>query len=267
MGAVQGTLNYLAEANEGQVKYTQQPERTTVAVDARTMPIHDMRGSAPSLEREGFMHARIPLDPGLPHDTTEIARAYNPLVTEFLRDLTGAPKIVLRPPILRWSRRMERADYARGPADYVHGDFSRRVFADMAADAVADDPDRDHWLAGRYAVIQTWRALTPPPQDFPLAVLDRRTVGPQDLVDLRTVIGGPGEEQAFWNFSLRHDPAHRWSYISDMTSDDVLVFIGSESDSEMPGILHSSFDNTPHVAGPVPRLSCELRAFVFWGAA
>ena len=267
---VSGVFNYLAETIDGQVKYTQQPERSVLKLDSRNLPVHDMRTtpSAPTLQQEGFMAAHLPLDVGNSEDPEHIAAIYGPLLREFIADLTGAPKIVLRPPIVRWSERARGEDrYARAPANYVHGDFSRRVFRDMAAEAVEDDPDRAHWLAGRYSVIQTWRALSAPPQDYPLALLDRRTVTREELVDLRTVIGGPGQEKAFWNYSLKYNPAHRWYYLSDMTKDDMLVFIGSESTTEMPGILHSSFDNSANIDKVIPRISCELRAFVYWGDA
>ena len=267
---VSGVFNYLAEAIDGQVKYTQQPERSVLNLDARTLPVRDIRSmtSAPTLEREGFMAAKLPLNVSGDDDPEQIATVYNPLLREFIADLTGAQKIVLRPPIVRWSRRAKVEDaYARGPATYVHGDFSQKAFHEMAAEAVSDDPDGEHWLAGRYSVIQTWRALTPPPQDFPLALLDRRTVGREELIDLRTINGGPGREQAYWNYSLKYNDAHQWYYCSDMTNDDVLVFIGSESTTEMPGILHSSFDNTALGQHATPRISCELRAFVYWGDA
>jgi hypothetical protein len=120
-------------------------------------------------------------------------------------------------------------------------------------------------MAGRYAVVQTWRCLTAPPQDFPLALIDRRTVAVGELVPMRSIIGAPGEEKAYWSFSLGHDPAHRWCYLSNMAQDEVLVFIGSERDTDVPGIFHSSFDNTPAFPDAVPRVSCELRAFVYWG--
>ncbi|MFC4594532.1 CmcJ/NvfI family oxidoreductase [Sphingobium tyrosinilyticum] len=267
MPDVTGVVNYLSGQAEGRVKYTQQRERSTLQHDAHSVLMHDIRNSSelPTLEREGFMVASIPLDPQLPLDARVIAEAYNPAIQRFLQQLTGAPKIVLRAPILRWSRRMEREQFAPGPADYVHGDFAKDVFHDMAKEAVWNDPERDRWLAGRYAVVQTWRALSPPPQDFPLALVDRRTVSSHELVEMQSIIGAPGEERSYSSYSLKYNPRHRWSYLSNMTQDDVLVFIGSESDNEMPGILHSSFDNTPNITDPVPRTSCELRAFVYWG--
>jgi hypothetical protein len=264
---VLGVINYLAETVEGQVKYTQQPERSVLKLDSRTVPVHDIRGSTiqPTLDNEGFMVASLPLELEGEADPDRIAAIYKPKLHSYLEELTGARKIVLRDPILRWSRRGERKDrFARAPADYVHGDFSQRVFHGMAREAVMDDPDCDRWLSGRFSVIQTWRVLTPPPQDYPLAMIDRRTVNSEELVHLRTVIGGPGQEQAYWNFSLRYQPAHRWYYLSNMTSEDMLVFIGSESTTEIPGILHSSFDNTANFDNTVPRISCELRAFVYW---
>lgn len=264
---VRGAVNYLSGQSEGFVKYTQQRERSTLQHDSHEVTMLDMRGMSPppALDREGFMLAHLPLDPDLPQDVDAIAAVYHPLLIDWITQLTGAERVVPRRPILRWSRNMPRDTYATGPADYVHGDFATEVFHNMARELLAGDPDAERLLAGRYAVVQTWRVLTPPPQDYPLALIDRRTVNPDELVVMSSVIGEPGKEQAYTSFSLKYAPHHRWAYCSDMTTDDMLVFIGSESDNPMPGILHSSFDNGGNVENWVPRVSCEVRAFAFWG--
>jgi hypothetical protein len=148
----------------------------------------------------------------------------------------------------------------------VHSDYLRDTFYEAARAGVKDDPERDRWLGGRFAVIQTWRALSPPPQDRPLAVLDRRTISPEDIVLSKYVFGQRGDEQGFLNYSFRYNPAHRWAYISNMTAEDMLVFIGFDNDDDsIPGIPHSSFDNTANFPDAKPRMSMECRAMAYWG--
>lgn len=263
-----GVFNYLGDMDEEPLFCGDQQENNRFVYDPRTLPVHDMRGSGATLEREGFMLGRLPLDIGVEDDPEVIARLYRPMVEEYIGILTGAPKVVPRMPMVRWSSRTPRPDRLNSlPATYVHADFSHETFHQMAADCVADDPDRERWLAGRYAVIQTWRALSPPPQDMPLAVLDRRTLADEDIVVAHNIVGYGERAQRFLNFTFRYNSAHRWSYVSDMTSEDVIVFIGFDSlNDTVPGIAHSSFDYAATTDRQTyPRMSCELRAFAYWG--
>lgn len=102
---------------------------------------------------------------------------------------------------------------------------------------------------------------------MPLAVLDRRSIAPEDVVLAQNIVGYGDNEQNFLNYTFRYNPAHRWSYVSDMTTDDVMVFIGFDNlDDSIPGIPHSAFDYaTASGKKTFPRMSCELRAFVYWG--
>jgi hypothetical protein len=233
------------------------------------MPVADIRQFEPpaTLEKEGFMLARLPLEIGDERDPEAIEAIYRPRLQQLIAEITGAPKVVVKKPMLRGSDRAASPDQLPGvPARYVHCDFDSRSFHAMARDVLADDPERDRWISGRYAVVQTWRALSPPPQDMPLAVIDRRTIKTEDLVLTGNILGPPGKEQRVENFVYRHNPAHRWAYVSNMTSDDVLVFMGYDSaDDEMTGNPHSSFDYWRHCDHTNPRWSCEVRAFVYWG--
>jgi hypothetical protein len=190
------------------------------------------------------------------------------MIEEYMRELTGAPKVVTRMPMLRWSSTANRRDRINAfPANYVHADFSHQSFYKMARECLADDPESDRWLSGRYAVIQTWRALSPPPQDLPLAVMDRRTIFADDVVESDNIVGRGDSAQKFVNYTFKHNPGQLWSFCSDMTADDMLVFIGFDSkDDTIPGIPHTAFDYAGASGREThPRMSCELRAFVYWG--
>lgn len=265
---VSGLFNYVGPMDEPPLFCGDQQENNRFNVDARVMPVEDMRRTHPTLAEEGFMLGKLRLDIGMEDDVEVIARIYRPMVEDYLRELTGAPKVVTRMPMVRWSSRTPHPERINSlPASYVHADFSRESFHALARETIAGDPDEDRWLAGRYMVLQTWRALSPPPQDIPLAVLDRRTIAPEDVVEALNIVGRGETAQEFRNFTFRYNPAHRWSFASDMTADDMLVFIGFDrADETIPGIAHSSFDyEAASGRETFPRMSCELRAFVYWG--
>jgi hypothetical protein len=97
--------------------------------------------------------------------------------------------------------------------------------------------------------------------------MDRRTIAAKDVIVAENIVGYGEQEQKFLNYTFRYSPEQRWSYVSDMTSDDVMVFVGFDNqDDTIPGIPHSSFDYEA-VSGRKchPRMSCELRGFVYWG--
>lgn len=74
-----------------------------------------------------------------------------------------------------------------------------------------------------------WRPLTGPEQDSPLALCDFRTVDERDLVKTDIVFPHYCDEA----YELYYNPAHRWFYKKDMSTDDVIIFkLDDSSDSE-----------------------------------
>ena len=264
-----GTFNYLGRVEGEPVYYVDQRERTTIEFEPHDMPIQDMRDFdvAPTLAAEGFLAAKLPLDLKGERDTAVIDTVYRPLMHDYMSHLTGAAKVVVLQSMLRWSDMAPRPPVLNAtPARYVHCDWDSATFHQRARALLADDPDKDHWLSGRYACVQTWRALSAPPQDMPLAVLDRRTLNDDDRVHFTNVLGIAGDESRFGNFAFRHNPDHRWAYVSDMEADDLMVFMGFDSAEEgKTGSPHCAFEYFRQRENTIPRNSCELRAFVFWG--
>ena len=65
----------------------------------------------------------------------------------------------------------------------------------------------------------------PPPQDFPLAVCDARTVAPEDEVTVTAItVEKDTGEITHDTTGYLYNPAHRWYYYRDMTPAEVLVF-------------------------------------------
>lgn len=51
-----------------------------------------------------------------------------------------------------------------------------------------------------------------------------------------------------------------------MTRDEVAIFLAFDSaDDAFPGAPHCAFDDPTCPADALPRASCELRAYVYWG--
>jgi hypothetical protein len=150
-------------------------------------------------------------------------------------------------------------------AGAAHADYTRRSVREqaelvLAANGQAGRPFR------RVGVYQTWRALTPPPQDRPLAVCDGRTIREEDRLPVANVIGREDDPTKVFETTLaQYNPDHRWFYVPNMQLDDLLVFRGADSDADMNlNVFHTGF--TDPTAGPaaVARESVESRFFCFF---
>ncbi|HEY6625285.1 MAG TPA: CmcJ/NvfI family oxidoreductase [Acidimicrobiales bacterium] len=149
------------------------------------------------------------------------------------------------------------------PARYPHADNTDHSVVGLLG-VVTDAFDVDGYP--RWAAYNMWRAVTPPPQDIPLAVCDARTIAPGDEVTVTAVTTELSGD-------IRHDTTgycysedHRWCYFRDMTPDEVLVFKAHDSDSDCPSrVAHTAFDDPSCPPGVATRASVETRAFAFFG--
>jgi hypothetical protein len=121
-------------------------------------------------------------------------------------------------------------------------------------------------------IIQTWHALSKPPQDFPLAFCDGSSIADEDLVEaystlqdyqLDAVHDTNGTMHKMW--TLHHNPDQRWYYFPEMTSEEFVLFKGYDSrDDCNPRSAHSAFDNRRAYPAANPRTSVEARFFVYF---
>ncbi|WP_229172022.1 CmcJ/NvfI family oxidoreductase [Bradyrhizobium altum] len=145
-------------------------------------------------------------------------------------------------------------------AGFAHIDFSPVAGPMIAA--------RDNQLQNieirsysRLMIIQTWRVLSQPPHDFPLAFCDGSSILDADLVDA---------SQTKYGATVRawiphYNPSQRWYYIPDMTPDELYLFKGYDSDMHYrPWSAHSAFDNRRAYPNAKPRESIETRFYVYY---
>jgi hypothetical protein len=263
---VQAEINYTGPMTSRPQFYANDKSLDRVALDPRVVNIKDARSQLdrPRLDREGFALIPHHTDVADFRNAEEVVRVYPAEVRQLMLELTGADDVVVMgSPILRFGERSAEAgtrDNSRA-ARLVHIDTSEetaRQFAEMSA-LPGNRPTR------RIAQHNIWRAISPPPQDVPLAVCDARTVDRADLIPADALFDKEG--QVRWSFEallLRHSRTHRWSFFSDMTQDEALVFKRHDTDPNAPRYVpHSAFSD-PRVNAATPRASVEIRTIAYW---
>ena len=255
-----------------------EPARSRMAFEAHVVPIADLRTAAqpPSLEREGFTlrsHASeiapteeiAAVNLTAQFGTPAINRAYYEELLPLIEDLSGAREVIAQATGLtvRYSARSQRQSWA-GAAGFIHLDVTKDsvegfLKPSLAAAARPIAPWR------RFVLLQTWRAVTEPPQDNLLALCDRRSVPAQDVVFYDAIIGAKGTAlESVEARSCRYGRSHRWWYASAMGRSDLLVFIGYDSaDPDAVQPFHTGFDVPGHERAR-PRGSLEARFFAFY---
>jgi len=161
------------------------------------------------------------------------------------------------------------------PAAEAHVDFTRacaeRIAARIYQSAHPQGPAYQRFIA-----FSLWRALSPPPQDMPLALCEGGSVRDAEgthntKVDVDEIPTGDalfapiaGEEQMAAATIFHHSPDHRWWYFPDMTPDEVVFIKFYDSD-------HSGAWRCPHTAfrdssrpDAIERHSMEFRGIAYF---
>ena len=276
---VRAEVNYFDQALQRGRFDLVEPERNLMPLEGHQVLIRDMRGAAPgelSLDRNGFVLARhqsrvarLPemaeTNLAAQHGLPPINQAYYEELLPLMLRLSGAREVIPQATGLtvRFSARSRRQSWA-GAAGFIHLDVTEssvRRFLDFSLEAAG----REIAPWKRLVLLQTWRAVSDPPQDNLLAICDRRSVPPSDVVMYDAAIGGKDTAlELIEARGCRYGAGHRWWYASDMAAEDILVFMGY--DSADPGAVqpfHTGFDIPGHEQA-APRASLEARFFAFY---
>jgi len=194
-------------------------------------------------------------------DRDEIEKVYEAEIEAFLKAVTGGYRVHIFDHTVRASDPDLRAqNQVREPAALVHNDYtahSGRVCLQENLGA-----DADELGAGRFQIINVWRPLVDPVEDYPLALCDARSLDPEDLIDSeRRAPNHIGEIQL-----AVHAPEQRWFYYSQMRPPEVLLFKTYDSiqGGQQPCSIHSAIRLPQAPVDARPRESVETRAFVFY---
>ena len=270
MSGVQADVNYVrnepARAGETLEFVPHAQERNTmVTLPGEPMWISDARGLETDLDREGFVlvrHVSAVADFDAIQADPLVDQRYVDEMSALLAEVTGASRTVML-----WGAKKRygesQVDKLAGlpnaePARYPHADntdASSEAQAAMVMEHFGVAPGR------RWALYNLWRACTPPPQDFPLAVCDARTLGPDDEITVTALTIELGDRRVRHDTTgYRHNPAHRWCYFPAMTRDEVLVFKTHDSDpARAHRVAHTAFTDPTCPPGVPTRASVEIR--------
>ena len=269
---VEAEIAYLETGAIDPVWCSHDDSRTYLPLNPVVMPIEDGRGApgAFSLDREGLMLADAPTAVRDFLDLQTAGPRYRAELEEAVKAATGARKVVISPGWVH--RRSEKhARFGEAGATYpgrqAHIDYSDNSGPISARQMLGEDPDAEALMAGRFAIFNLWRALSPPPQDTPLCVCDATTVAAEDLVPAHIILGMSAEREfKLETNQVQHNPAHRWVYFSNMTRDELLIFRGYDSDpARFRRVPHVAFDDPTFGEAAIPRESIDIRCAAFFG--
>ena len=238
--------------------------RRTGPMELKPMSITNGRPLASqfSLDRNGFIFIEHQTAVKDFFDKPQLEREYYPEVERLIRKVSGATRVVVFDYTLRSGDESEReAKLVREPVISAHNDYTEWSGPQRVRDLLPDEAER--LLAGRFAIIQVWRAINQPIQANPLTVADARSVAFEDLmVAERRYPNRVGQ-----TYRLRYNPAHRWFYFPEMRRDEALVFkvFDSAKDGRARFTPHTSFDDPSSPPDAPPRQSIEARALAFFG--
>lgn len=264
---VETTLSYLAEMSERPVYYFYEPPagtpRRNTKGDRRRLAVGDARAltPAPTLDREGFMLARLESTAGNLYDPITVRGMYYPEVEWLVRDATGAIRVLAFDHNVRCAPMAARGENgAQGPVRFAHNDYTEGSGPQRVRDLLGDEAEA--LLRRRCAVINVWKPICGPVQETPLAVCDARTIRAGDLVptDLNY------RDRTGEVYSLRFNPEHRWFYFPNMQENEAMLLKCFDSDRRCARFTaHSAFDDPTSPPDAPPRQSIEVRTLAFFG--
>ena len=271
--SVQAEINYIRNPPPpgGPVlEYVTEDEarNTMVTLPGQPMTITNARGMDTDLEREGFRLLHFPSSVADFHQLQvdpSVDALYVEETAAMITELVGAARVVM----LGGGKKRygesavdELAPLKNAkPARYPHADNTDASALKLVELFEMFVDDFDLSAHRRWVMYNVWRAITPPPQDFPLAVCDARTVSPSDEVTVTAITEELQGSMVHDTMSYVHNPAHRWYYFPDMTLDEVIVFKSGDSDSSgVVRVAHTAFTDPACPPGVPTRASVEMRA-------
>lgn len=223
----------------------------TVGID---LGVNDLRSAGdldPTLDGWGFQKFDAPtavdqkdfLNYG--NDSIE---AYIAETKDLLKNLLGADDVVHFDTCIRQKDTEAAVKLVNnpfvGPYQRVHVDQNP-----TSAQARLDHHAAQARPVRRFQIINVWRAFVEPVKNYPLALLDYRTVNPvEDLVVTRRIL--PEWMHQRWvqdreGFSLKHSDAHRWYHWSGLAPEEVVLFKCHDSASKTLITHHGSLEGGP----------------------
>jgi hypothetical protein len=267
-GAVDASLNYIAESSEKPVYYAYEPPPGTPRVSgkfvAHTLPIHNAREVVGdlSLDKQGFQLTHQESAIRDFYDQEEVKRTYYPEMERLLKEATGAEKVVVFDHQVRNLILAQRGEKnAREYGKAVHNDYTAKSGPRRVRDHLPSEEAKQR-LQNRFAEINVWRPIRGPIESTPLALCDARSIEPKDFVPSDLVY----RDKVGETYRFTYNPNHRWFYFPRLERNEVILLkcYDSKEDGRARFTAHSAFEDPTSAPDAAPRESIEVRALVFW---
>ncbi|KAH6873455.1 hypothetical protein B0T10DRAFT_499784 [Thelonectria olida] len=145
------------------------------------------------------------------------------------------------------------------PVQAVHNDQSRLAAIKRVKHHLGDRADK--MLARRFRIINVWRPLRYPIENFPLALCDGTSVSNEQLLAVDHVRKNYVGESLYPLYSSDM----QWYFLDRQEKDEVLIFKTFDSSTKTSSRCcpHTSFRQSAARAEHIPRETIEVRALVF----
>ncbi|TFK23979.1 hypothetical protein FA15DRAFT_756826 [Coprinopsis marcescibilis] len=271
---VVGTIHYFVPPEDGSVAYQSSeidPEtgdrKRNFSRQGRPCNIENVRGKLEqfTLDAAGFQFFNRPAAHSKFEDDKDIVDDYYPESVEFIKEVTGAVKVVIFDHTIRRRRPgiIDDGPTKRQPVMHVHVDqTAAAAVARVRRHLPTDEANR--LLQGRFQILNLWRPVKYTADDYPLALCDFRSVDPKEDPSLMKVIYPNFQGETL---GVKYNADHKWKYLRTMTTDEVVLFKCYDSSSKK-GVAtfapHSAFIDPTTPPDALLRESIELRALVFY---
>ena len=214
-----------------------------------------------ALERNGFRFVHHDTKVRDFYDEDEIRRVYYPEMEALIKAEAGAKRVVVFDHTLRTPDQERReAAKIREVVRRVHNDYTEWSAPKRVRDLLPDEADE--LLQHRFAIVQVWRPIRHPVENWPLAIADAQSLSLGDMVVTeRRYLDRIGQTSA-----ITHNPAHRWYWFPRMRPDEALVFkvYDSLKDGRARFTAHTAFEDPTTPPHPRPRESIEIRTLALF---
>ncbi|KAH7303236.1 O-methyltransferase-domain-containing protein [Stachybotrys elegans] len=191
-----------------------------------------------TLDKHGFAY----YDDEIPQSTVDALRGdketvkslYYPHVEEFVKNITGSSRVIIFDHTLRKRRpdlsKMENNDGKEQPATMVHCDQSELGAIRRLKMNIDESENVDELLKERVEMINVWRPLNGPVQDWPLATMDYQTVRPDEMYPC-DLLRGENEFRG-QTATFTHSANQKWYYLDKQRTNEVTVIKIWDSNSD-----------------------------------
>lgn len=267
-GVIEASFTYLVDTGVKPVTYVNMPEEEKKnpggSYETHTHKVRDARAIADQLDldREGFV--LVPKETAVTdfYDEEQLETIYKPELEALVKEVTGASRVVVFDLTLRAEDEdIRNARGVRSPVRRVHNDYTDRSAPRRVRDLMPPEEAED-LLTRRFAIVNVWRPLFGPLENKPLALLDARSIAPEDLISTeRRAKDRIGEVQ-----HVTYNPDHRWYYFPRQELNETVLVkcFDSETDGRARLSAHTAIDDPNEPPGARPRESIEARTFVFF---